>query len=167
MYQNIHESWGMIIPMLVLTYFSIFKGYNRDYIISELSMGSPATNVWIDMEFILPSYAKLSPLVLGTILSLILLYILEYKYKIVNFKIIHYFNQRLYWDNILNNGIIRNTLDIAGNIATNIDNGVLKILGPVGIYRIFRHSSTVSKNASISLASVPVLVVGLFQVIII
>ncbi|CAL1197833.1 unnamed protein product [Candida parapsilosis] len=98
-YQHIHENIRMLIPMIILVIYSIFIGFNRDNVIGH--------------------YAMLS-------LSLLLVYIYEYAYKVRPSSIYNYFNNKIYYDQLLNNVIIRKTLIFGGYLNTYIDNGLLK-----------------------------------------
>ena len=134
-YQHIHENIRMLIPMVILVIYSIFIGFNRDNVIGHYAMTLPANNSFIETEFTLPWYIKLLPLILGLSLSLILIYIYEYAYKVRPSTIYNYFNNKIYYDQLLNNVIIRKTLIFGGYLNTYIDNGLLKVLGSTGISR--------------------------------
>lgn len=134
-YQHIHENLRMLIPMVILVIYSIFIGFNRDNVIGHYAMTLPANNSFIETEFTLPWYIKLLPLILGLSLSLILVYIYEYAYKVRPSTIYNYFNNKIYYDQLLNNVIIRKTLIFGGYLNTYIDNGLLKVLGSTGISR--------------------------------
>ncbi|KAK6459823.1 various chains-domain-containing protein [Scheffersomyces coipomensis] len=135
-YNNIHESTFMAIPMSILTIYSIFLGYGRDNVTFHLVMGLPHTNNFIETEYTLPFIIKLLPLILGLTLSISLVYIYEFTYKINKSPVYNYFNQRIYFDQILNNIIIRNMLKLGGLINVYIDNGLLRVLGSTGISRL-------------------------------
>ncbi|CAK9686903.1 unnamed protein product (mitochondrion) [Candida parapsilosis] len=134
-YQHIHENIRMLIPMIILVIYSIFIGFNRDNVIGHYAMSLPANNSFIETEFTLPWYIKLLPLILGLSLSLLLVYIYEYAYKVRPSSIYNYFNNKIYYDQLLNNVIIRKTLIFGGYLNTYIDNGLLKVLGSTGISR--------------------------------
>ncbi|YP_008475165.1 NADH dehydrogenase subunit 5 (mitochondrion) [Candida theae] len=134
-YQHIHENIRMLIPMIILVIYSIFIGFNRDNVIGHYAMTLPANNSFIETEFTLPWYIKLLPLILGLSLSLILVYIYEYAYKVRPSTVYNYFNNKIYYDQLLNNVIIRKTLIFGGYLNTYIDNGLLKVLGSTGISR--------------------------------
>ena len=134
-YQHIHENIRMLIPMVILVIYSIFIGFNRDNVIGHYALTLPANNSFIETEFTLPWYIKLLPLILGLSLSLLLVYIYEYAYKVRPSSIYNYFNNKIYYDQLLNNVIIRKTLIFGGYLNTYIDNGLLKVLGSTGISR--------------------------------
>lgn len=134
-YSFVHENIGMLLPMIVLIIYSIYIGYGRDNVIGHYAMSLPANNSFIETEFTLPWYIKLLPLILGLSLSLLLVYIYEYAYKVRPSSIYNYFNNKIYYDQLLNNVIIRKTLIFGGYLNTYIDNGLLKVLGSTGISR--------------------------------
>lgn len=136
-YNFIHESNHMIAPMFILAIYSIFLGYNRDNVIFHLNLGLPHTNTFIETEFTIPFLFKWLPMILGISLSLSLIYIYEFTYKINKSSIYNYFNQRIYYDQLLNNLIIRSVLNFGGRLNTYTDNGLFKVLGSTGIVRFF------------------------------
>ncbi|KAG0670742.1 hypothetical protein C6P40_004117 [Pichia californica] len=107
----------MYIPMIILALFSIFVGY----LAKDLYLGLGATFynsifihpnnlVMIETEFSLSSLIKLLPLITSIIFSTILLVMYELFYDRIyiynnNFvmKVYNFFNQKLYYDQILNN----------------------------------------------------------------
>lgn len=138
-YGNIHESIQMAIPMTILTIYSIFLGYGRDNVTFHLIMGLPHTNSFIETEYTLPAIFKLLPLILGLGLSLSLIFIYEFSYKITKSPIYMYFNQRIFYDQLLNNLVIRPVLKLGGYLNSYIDNGLLKVLGSTGISRALNY----------------------------
>nr|YP_002122395.2 NADH dehydrogenase subunit 5 [Candida neerlandica]ABX89452.2 NADH dehydrogenase subunit 5 [Candida neerlandica] len=134
-YNYVHENTGMLIPMIVLIFYSIFIGYRRDNVIGHYALNLPTNNYFIDTEFTIPYYIKLLPLIMGLTLSIILLYYYEYNYKLSNSKIYNYFNNRIYYDQLLNNIVIRPVLTLAGSMNKYIDQGLLKVLGSTGVSR--------------------------------
>lgn len=74
-------------------------------------------------------------MILGISLSLSLVYVYEFAYKINKSSIYNYFNQRIYYDQLLNNLVIRSVLNFGGRLNTYTDNGLLKVLGSTGIGR--------------------------------
>uniref|UniRef100_E3VW16 NADH-ubiquinone oxidoreductase chain 5 n=1 Tax=[Candida] alai TaxID=434040 RepID=E3VW16_9ASCO len=138
-YNTIHESYIMMIPMLILIIYSIFIGYKRDNIINQIMLGLPNNNVWIETEYTLNWFIKLLPLILGLSLSIYIIWMYEYNYNNKYSLIYNYLNQRIYFDQLLNNIIIRNTLNISGKLNYYLDNGLLKILGPLGISRLLTY----------------------------
>lgn len=136
-YQFIHESYHMAVPMFILAIYSIFLGYYRDNVTFHIVMGLPHTNSFIETEYTLPTIIKLLPLILGITLSVSLVFIYEYVYSLIanNSKVYNFFNQRIYYDQILNNIVLRSVLKFSGALNTYVDNGLLRILGSTGISR--------------------------------
>lgn len=134
-FAHVHESIHMAIPMFILAIYSIFVGYYRDNVTFHLSMGLPHTNSFIETEYTLPAIFKLLPMIFGLTLSITLVYIYEYAYKINKSNIYNYFNQRIYYDQLLNNVIIRPVLRLGGALNNYTDNGLLKVLGSTGVSR--------------------------------
>lgn len=135
-YSNVHESYHMALPMSILAIYSIFLGYARDNVTFHLVMGLPHTNSFIETEYTLPAIIKLLPLILGLSLSLTLIYVYEFTYKISKSNIYNYFNQKIYYDQLLNNIIIRPVLKFGGALNVYTDNGLLKVLGSTGVGRL-------------------------------
>lgn len=147
-YHNLHESsWFMLIPMIILSFASIFIGYiTRDI---YLGFGSPFNSIFIhpdnlsiiDTELSINIILKLLPLIftiLGTILIIVLY---EFNYSLINvynnsllLSIYNYCNNKFMLDQILNNIIIRSNLSLGLKLNHFIDKGTLQILGPRGIY---------------------------------
>nr|YP_009919803.1 Nad5 [Metschnikowia agaves]QMQ98512.1 Nad5 [Metschnikowia agaves]QMQ98526.1 Nad5 [Metschnikowia agaves] len=139
-YSLIHESNFMIMPMTILAIYSIFLGYFRDNVIFHLNLNLPNTNNFMETEFTLPTIYKYLPTILGLSLSILLIYLYEYFYNIsllANKSIIYnFFNQRIYYDQLLNNLIIRPTTKLGGSLNTTVDNGLTKVLGSTGMSRL-------------------------------
>lgn len=150
----------MYIPMIILALFSIFVGY----LAKDLYLGLGATiynNIFIhpnnliiiDTEFSLSSLIKLLPLITSIIFSTILLVMYELFYDrlyIYNntfvMKVYNFFNQKLYYDQILNNYGFRSWLYISYLLNTYVDKGVLIFLGPYGLSALnLRVSNAINK----------------------
>ena len=138
-YANIHESIQMAIPMTILVFYSIFLGYARDNVTFHLTMGLPHTNNFIETEYTLPAIFKLLPLILGLTLSLSLIFIYEFTYKINKSSIYTYLNQRIFYDQLLNNLVLRPVLKLGGLLNTYTDNGLFRVLGSTGISRALNY----------------------------
>nr|YP_009935169.1 Nad5 [Metschnikowia caudata]QNS23038.1 Nad5 [Metschnikowia caudata]QNS23061.1 Nad5 [Metschnikowia caudata] len=134
-YSLMHESNWMMMPMTILAIYSMFVGYYRDNVMFHLNMGLPHSNTFMETEFTIPTLFKYLPMMLGLSLSLLLVYLYEFMYKINKSYIYNYFNQRIYYDQLLNNLIIRPTLIFGGYLNELTDNGLLKVLGSTGIGR--------------------------------
>ncbi|ODV93106.1 hypothetical protein PACTADRAFT_77894 [Pachysolen tannophilus NRRL Y-2460] len=131
----------LIIPMIILTILSIFIGYIlRDV---YLGMGSSFYNLFIhpnnlnliDTEFSLNSILKILPLITSIGGGLIMLYIYEFNYKlfyVFNNKLLRslyiFFNQKIMYDQIFNNIILRFSLYIS----------LLTFLGPLGLSQFIK-----------------------------
>nr|QMJ95680.1 Nad5 [Metschnikowia hamakuensis] len=140
-YNLMHESNWMMMPMTVLAIYSMFLGYYRDNVMFHLNQGLPHTNTFMETEFTIPSFFKYLPMMLGLSLSLLLMYLYEYMYKMnktssLSNKVNHYFNQRIYYDQLLNNYMMRPVLMLGGNLNELTDNGLLKVLGSTGMNRL-------------------------------
>nr|YP_008474918.1 NADH dehydrogenase subunit 5 [Candida tetrigidarum]AGS44158.1 NADH dehydrogenase subunit 5 [Candida tetrigidarum] len=142
-YNFVHENIGMIIPMIVLIIYSIYVGYGRDNVITHYAMTLPLNNNFIETEYTLPAYIKLLPLILGLTLSTLLVYIYEFSYKLNHGKVYDYLSNRVYYEQILNNVVLRNTLKLAGYMNTYIDQGLLKVLGSTGISRAITYINVI------------------------
>lgn len=150
-YMNLHEnSFFMYIPMIILTILSIFVGYiTKDL---YLGLGSEIYNdifihpnnlIIIDTEFSLGTFFKVLPLMTSIIFSSILLIIYEFYYtffidytKPWFYNIYSLLNQKIYFDQILNNIIFRSSLYNASLLNRYIDKGFLIFLGPNGLYTL-------------------------------
>jgi len=140
----IHDDKFMIIPMTILALYSIFLGYNRDSVIFHINLGLPHTNSFIETEFSIPLIYKWLPLLGGLSISLLLILLYELSYKFYHNKdVYNYLNSKIYFDQLLNNLIIRPVLLTSGYIMTYIDNGLLKSLGPTGITRFLSSLSVI------------------------
>lgn len=140
----IHDDKFMIIPMTILALYSIFLGYNRDSVIFHINLGLPHTNSFIETEFSIPLIYKWLPLLGGLSISLLLILLYELSYKFYHNKdVYNYLNSKIYFDQLLNNLIIRPVLITSGYIMTYIDNGLLKSLGPTGITRLLSSISVI------------------------
>nr|QMQ98366.1 Nad5 [Metschnikowia proteae] len=134
-YGYMHESNWMMMPMTMLALYSMFLGYYRDNVMFHLNMGLPQTNTFMETEFTMPTMFKYLPMMLGLSLSLSLIFMYEFSYKMNKSPIYNYFNQRIYFDQLLNNYIMRPVLNFGGTLNEFTDNGFLKVLGSTGIGR--------------------------------
>nr|YP_010508138.1 NADH dehydrogenase subunit 5 [Candida verbasci]UXG56602.1 NADH dehydrogenase subunit 5 [Candida verbasci] len=130
-----HESMPMTMPMVILVIYSIITGYNRDSVIGHYGLTLPSNNTWIDTEYTLPWYIKLLPLILGLTTSAWLVYTYEFAYKNTNSEMFNFLSNRVYYEQVTNNLIIRNTLNLGGLLSRYIDNGTTKVTGPTGTSR--------------------------------
>lgn len=79
-------------------------------------------------------------------MSMTIIYIYEYNYRLNRSKsrgyilaLTDFFNQRIYFDQLLNNLIIRNVLHFSGRLNNYIDNGLLKVFGSTGVNRLLNN----------------------------
>jgi NADH-ubiquinone oxidoreductase chain 5 len=137
----------MLIPMIILSFASIFLGYiTRDI---YLGFGSPFNSIFIhpnnlsiiDTELSINIVYKLLPLILTILGTIIILVLYEFYYKLILvynnntlLSIYNYCNNKFMLDQILNNIIIRSSLQEGIKLNSFIDKGTLQILGPRGIY---------------------------------
>lgn len=149
-YTEVHESnLTVLIPLFILSIFSIFFGYifsdlyvglGSDFLSSSIFQ-HPNNIILVDTEFGLPLIIKLLPSFL-TILGLILgIYLYNYKYNIINEFIdskigrnFYIFLNNKYYFDILYNYFLVNKLLISGyTISKVIDKGAIEQLGPNGL----------------------------------
>lgn len=137
----------MLIPMIILGFASIFLGYiTRDI---YLGFGSPFNSIFIhpnnlsiiDTELSINIVYKLLPLILTILGTIVILVLYEFYYKFILvynnntlLSIYNYCNNKFMLDQILNNIIIRSSLQEGIKLNSFIDKGTLQILGPRGIY---------------------------------
>lgn len=142
-YSFVHENIGMLLPMIVLIIYSIYIGYGRDNVIGHYAMSLPVNNNFIETEYTLPAYIKLMPLILGLSLSALLVYTYEFTYKLNRSAIYDYLSNRIYYDQLLNNKVIRPVLTLGGYMNSYIDQGLLRVLGSTGISRAITYINAV------------------------
>lgn len=155
-YSHVHESSiSVIIPLSLLSLFSIFFGY----IFSDLfvGMGSdffgnsifthPNNINLIEAESSLPLYIKLLPLILSILGGY--LGIISYQGYMINFidysfgrKIYTFLNAKYLLDVIYNRYIVGFGLQLGYNISNLLDKGVIELLGPYGLSLHFYNTGT-------------------------
>lgn len=173
-YTKVHEpGLNMGIPMIILTIFSIYIGYltkdfylgfgGNDLIYSVLFV-HPDHVILPETEFGLPTLYKLIPLFTSISFSFICFICYEFfPYSFFSFtnnsiiiKIYSFFNQKFYFDALLNNFILRSGLIISGILNKSIDKGALQFLGPRGFSSIlinFSHNLAIFENGFVTLYS--------------
>jgi NADH-ubiquinone oxidoreductase chain 5 len=151
---NAHEgSWQLTLPLLSLSFFSIFIGYlTKDLIIG---FGTDFWNsaIWVfpnnykltDIEFI-PTTWKILPL-LFTIIGVVFAYILYSMYVLKYFKIkmftcykwfYNFFNKKWFIDRLYTEFLVQNCLITSFNyFYKEIDRGVLEKIGPTGLIKFW------------------------------
>jgi NADH-ubiquinone oxidoreductase chain 5 len=153
-YSNVHESsLSVIIPLSILSLFSIFFGY----FFSDLfvGMGSdffgnsifthPNNINLIEAESSLPIIIKLMPLilsVLGGYLGIIFYqgYPMSFNDYSLGRKIYTFLNAKYLLDVIYNYYIIGFGLKLSYNISNILDRGVIELLGPYGLSMKFTNT---------------------------
>jgi NADH-ubiquinone oxidoreductase chain 5 len=163
-YLKVHEAnLAVIIPLFILSLFSIFFGF----IFSDLFVGlgtdffanslfiHPNNISLIEAEFSLPLFYKLLPGILSLIGAgiAILLYHQPYPSLITELlesnKLIRYIytflNGKYFFDILYNHYIIGTSLHIGYAISKVLDRGIIEVVGPYGL-------STVLNNTSANIA---------------
>jgi NADH-ubiquinone oxidoreductase chain 5 len=153
-YLNVHEaSIQVIIPLVVLSLFSIFFGY----IFSDLfvGMGSDffAASVFthpnhitlIEAEFSLPLHYKLLPSIVSILGAAIAIYLYNVAPRFlidlteskvlgsVGRKLYTFFNGKYFLDVILNQAILAPGMKLGYTITKVLDRGVIEAVGPYGL----------------------------------
>jgi NADH-ubiquinone oxidoreductase chain 5 len=152
-YLNVHEAdIFVIIPLFVLSLFSIFFGY----IASDLYVGlgsdfmaasvfqHPSNITLVEAEFSLPLFIKLLPAILTIVgaVSAVLLYhffpmfLVQLTDNKLGRNIYTFLNGKYLIDIIYNNYIIRAGLQTGYNISKFLDRGVIELIGPYGLSSI-------------------------------
>jgi NADH-ubiquinone oxidoreductase chain 5 len=137
----------MLIPMIILSFASIFIGYiTRDI---YLGFGSPFNSIFIhpdnlsiiDTELSINIIIKIEPNIVNIRGNNFNTILYEFNYSLINvynnsilLPIYNYCNNKFMLDQILNNIIIRSNLSLGLKLNHFIDKGTLQILGPRGIY---------------------------------
>jgi NADH-ubiquinone oxidoreductase chain 5 len=143
-----YSSYFMIIPLFILSLYSIFIGYlTRDLMIGI------GTDFWQDSIFFsfnslniysefLPFYVKCAPLFFSTYFIFFSLFLFNtfqclyyiYLFKINLASIYIFFNQKWFFDKLANQWLSVPLLTFGYNIAFSLlDKGIIEILGPYGI----------------------------------
>ena len=166
-YKHIHEAnTAVIIPLFVLSIFSIFFGY----LFSDLFVGVGSSffnqsifihpqhiNI-IEAEFSLPLILKLLPSllsILGILFSIVIyhnnpLILTGFTYNSLLaqwiIKIYTFLNGKYFFDIIYNHFIINQGFNQSYIISKVLDRGVLEFIGPYGISSLFKDTGyTISK----------------------
>lgn len=148
-YENSHEiKYFIIIPLIILSLFSIFFGYltkdlfvgiGSDFLSSALFTHPTKINL-IESEFSINSFYKILPLI-GTIIGALLgiicyhnlaLFINQLTISKIGRKIYIFLIKKWEYDNIINY-IIYKFLKLSGIISKTIDRGAIELLGPTGL----------------------------------
>jgi NADH-ubiquinone oxidoreductase chain 5 len=153
-YLNSHESdLFIIIPLIVLSIFSIFFGYlfsdmfvglASDFFGNSLFIHPNNINL-IEAEFSLNIIIKLLPTIFTFFGVILALYFYNKNYLFLNlltdtliFKnLYNILNTKYYFDIIYNNYIFNKGLTLGYIIAKQIDRGILEFFGPYGLSNSF------------------------------
>lgn len=153
-YLNSHESsFIIIIPMIILAFFSIFFGYlfsdlfvgiGTDFLTgngSEALFIHPNNITLVEAEFSLPLLIKLLPTILSIAGALLALYMYNKDiYLIIKLtempffiKIYTFLNSKYFFDVIYNNYIITKGFKLGYKVSEELDKGVIELVGPYGL----------------------------------
>ena len=162
-YLNSHEaSLAAIIPLIILSLFSIFFGY----LFSDMfvGMGSdffgnslfihPNNITLVEAEYSLSIFIKLLPSILSLIgASSALIFYLKAPEIILSLtetsagkKLYTFLNSKYYFDVIYNNYVFSNGFKLGYSISKLIDRGVIELVGPFGLSKsIFKLAKDISR----------------------
>ena len=153
-YLNTHESnIATILPLLILSLFSIFFGY----IVSDIYVGvgsdffanslftHPNNLTIIEAEFSLNPLIKLLPAIIsfiGAISAIIIYHVIPTLFiNIPNntylIKLYTFFNSKYYFDVIYNHLLVNKGLKLGYKISKEIDRGAIELIGPYGLANNF------------------------------
>jgi NADH-ubiquinone oxidoreductase chain 5 len=161
--ENAHESgYFMSLPLIILSFLSIFSGY----LLSDLFVGlgsnflsdaifiHPNHANLINTEFGVPTIYKLIPLIFTFLGITIFMIMFEfypnlsvYYSKFKSYLLIYrFFNQRFWFETIVNNYIVSSSLSLAYSLNKNLDRGALELIGPYGLsLSLYRLSNNITK----------------------
>lgn len=148
------EELNYVIPLMILAIGSIFLGYMTKEVfvgIGTTYMSSifvhPQNSIGIEIEEI-PGYKKMLPVIstmMGGVIYIMMrkwrkkkeIVGVRYRGRWMNMVIAKTGRGYDWWDNIYNAIIISGGSKISYMMAKNIDKGVLEIIGPLGLRRVF------------------------------
>lgn len=149
-YINIHESKIIvIIPLLILSLFSIFFGFifydffvgiGSDFLSNSINI-KPTNITLIEAEFSIPILFKLFPLIISLIGASLSLYLYQFRSEILielienklGKNIYTFLNGKYFFDILYNNYFISGGLKIGYFISKELDRGLFELIGPFGI----------------------------------
>jgi len=134
-----------LIPLVLLSIFSVFFGYFSQFMFDS-AFGFYSENIFFSPEFFdfferesIPYYIQVLPLVFGFIFLFIFdffyfdfidlrssFFIFDYNFKLLSFN-------KAYFDYVYFSFIQKNILLQAQKLFTNIERGLLEVLGPYGL----------------------------------
>uniref|UniRef100_A0A896YS00 NADH-ubiquinone oxidoreductase chain 5 n=1 Tax=Coniophora puteana TaxID=80637 RepID=A0A896YS00_9AGAM len=157
-YLNSHESnSAVVIPLLILSLFSIFFGY----VASDLFVGvgsdffansifiNPNNISIIEAEFSLPILVKLLPTILsisGAALAVLLYHVYpEFMISLtessIGRKVYAFLNGKYFFDVVYNNYFIASGLKTGQTISKVLDRGIIEMVGPYGLANSLNNTS--------------------------
>lgn len=157
-YLNSHESnSAVVIPLLILSLFSIFFGY----VASDLFVGvgsdffansifiNPNNISIIEAEFSLPILVKLLPSILsisGAALAVLLYHVYpEFMISLtessIGRKVYAFLNGKYFFDVVYNNYFIASGLKTGQTISKVLDRGIIEMVGPYGLANSLNNTS--------------------------
>lgn len=159
-----HDSpFIMYLPLILLSFLSIFVGYMfKDIIIGPGSgFWSNSTGFWFSNNIfwdahLLSPVLKLLPLLFS--LAGVATSFFIYKFSIFSFALISknsfyhvlykFFNRKWYFDNVYNEFIMNSFMVASYNLfVKSIDKGILEFLGPLGLSKFFNSASIRASNS--------------------
>ena len=155
---HVHESsWIILIPLLILCFFSIFFGFFT----KELFLGGnvPTWNntflvlPWHDFQFeseFLPFYIKLIPVIFSISGGLLSFFFYEYYQYVLNmnfiylkyYNIYHFLSKKWYFDDFYTKVVSKYILYFSYQISFKLlDKGLIELIGPLGIVQLIKVGS--------------------------
>jgi NADH-ubiquinone oxidoreductase chain 5 len=148
-YLNSHESnITIIIPLVILSVFSIFFGYIFSDILIGIGSDFFANSLFIhpnnisiiESEFSLPIVIKLLPAVFSFLGASLSIYLYNINPELIihltnnsfYIKIYKFLNGKYYFDILYNHYMISKGFKLSYKISKEIDKGVIELLGPYG-----------------------------------
>ena len=156
-YLHTHEaSLAVIIPLFVLSLFSIFFGYvfadlfvglGSDFFAGSLFI-HPNHLTLVEAEFSLPILVKLLPSLGSLAAALLALFLynshrtngIDFTESSVGRKIYTFFNGKYLIDVVYNNYIIVGGLQLGYTISKLLDRGVIELVGPYGLSSVLQQT---------------------------
>lgn len=154
-YLQTHESSStVLIPLLILSLFSIFFGYLFSDLFVGIGSDFLANSIFthpnhisiVEAEFSIPLLNKLAPTIGTVITAIIALYLYHYtpsslielKNNLLGKKLYTFFNGKYLLDIIYNKYFISNGLQTGYTIAKIVDRGTFELIGPYGLSVLFK-----------------------------
>jgi NADH-ubiquinone oxidoreductase chain 5 len=156
-YLNVHEAdIFVIIPLFILSLFSIFFGYIASDIYTGLGsdfMGAslfqhPSNITLVEAEFSLPIFIKLLPAIL-TLMGASCALLFYHKYYLfligltnskLGITLYTFLSGKYLIDIIYNNYFIQGGLQVGYNISKLLDRGIIELIGPFGLASVLKNT---------------------------